>query len=74
MRERGEEVNMRIQTDRSHQMPVNDVNHAWTVVVDGVETYFGQCTCGKVFSGAYSVDVSRAYIEHVDEAAGRRRV
>jgi hypothetical protein len=59
---------------RQHLMPLNDINHAWVVEIDGVETFFGQCTCGKVWNSPNNLDVSRAYVRHVDEAElGKRR-
>jgi hypothetical protein len=53
-------------------MPLNDINHAWSVEIDGVETFFGQCTCGKVWSSPNSLDVSGAFVKHADEAAKER--
>lgn len=58
-----------IDTRWEHQLPINDINHVWSVEIDGVETYFGKCTCGKVFSGTHTSDVTMSYIAHVDEAA-----
>jgi hypothetical protein len=58
---------------RQHLMPVNDINHCWSVEIDGVETFFGQCTCGKIWSSPETIDVSRAYVKHTYEVELERR-
>lgn len=52
-----------------HQMPVNDINHAWTTIErragQDVQVFWGRCTCGRTFEGRDSTDVSRQFVYHL---------
>jgi len=54
-----------------HQMPINDIHHAWTTIErragQDVQVYHGRCTCGIQFDGRDASDVTRQYLYHLHQ-------
>ena len=55
-----------------HNLPINDVDHAWSQEVTIKEpegevrltVWFGRCTCGERFSAMTPEAVVRQYLDH----------